>query len=66
MRANEAQIGIRFAGPDKLVHLIKAGEVVPSLGRGLMVVIGFEPPESVMVSKNPTLTCPQERVHSLS
>ena len=31
---HEAPIGVRFAGCDKLVHLIGAGEVVPRLGRG--------------------------------
>ena len=31
---HEAQIGVRFAGSDKLVHLIEAGEVVQRLGRG--------------------------------
>ena len=32
---HEAKIGVRFAGTDKLVHLIEAGEVVPRLGRGI-------------------------------
>ena len=32
---HEAKIGVRFAGPDQLVHLIEAGEVAPRLGRGL-------------------------------
>ena len=32
IRANEPQIGVRFAGPDQLVHLIGLGEVVPRLG----------------------------------
>ena len=31
---HEAQIGIRFASPDKLVHLAQAGEVVKRLGAG--------------------------------
>ena len=31
---HETQIGVRFASPDQLVHLIEAGEVVPRLGRG--------------------------------
>ena len=31
---HEAQIGVRFAGLDKLVHLIGLGEVVQRLGRG--------------------------------
>ena len=31
---HETQVGVRFAGPDKLVHLIEAGEVVQRLGRG--------------------------------
>ena len=31
---HEAQIGVRFTGPDKLVHLIGAGEVGQRLGRG--------------------------------
>ena len=31
---HEAQIGVRFAGRDKLVHLIGLGEVVARLGRG--------------------------------
>ena len=31
---HEAEIGVRFAGRDKLVHLIEAGEVVHRLGRG--------------------------------
>ena len=30
---HETQVGVRFAGPDKLVHLIEAGEVVQRLGR---------------------------------
>ena len=34
IRAMKPQIGVRFAGPDKLVHLIEAGEVVQRLGRG--------------------------------
>ena len=29
---HEAEIGVRFAGPDKLVHLIGLGEVVDRLG----------------------------------
>ena len=29
---HEPQISVRFAGPDKLVHLIEAGEVAPRLG----------------------------------
>ena len=29
---HEPQIGVRFAGPDQLVHLIGLGEVVPRLG----------------------------------
>ena len=29
---HEAQIGVRFAGRDKLVHLIGLGEVVQRLG----------------------------------
>ena len=29
---HEAQIGVRFAGPDQLVHLVGQGEVVPRLG----------------------------------
>ena len=29
---HEAESRVRFAGPDKLVHLIEAGEVVPRLG----------------------------------
>ena len=32
---HESQIGVRFAGPDKLIHLIGLGEVVPCLGRSL-------------------------------
>ena len=31
---HEAQIGVRFTGPNKLVHLVGLGEVVPRLGRG--------------------------------
>ena len=31
---HEAEIGVRFAGCDKLVHLIGLGEVVQRLGRG--------------------------------
>ena len=31
---HEAEIGGRFAGPDKLIHLVEAGEVVQRLGRG--------------------------------
>ena len=31
---HESQVGVRFAGADKLVHLIGLGEVVPRLGRG--------------------------------
>ena len=34
---HEAQIGIRFASPDKLVHLAQAGEVVKRLGAGWRV-----------------------------
>ena len=30
---HEAEIGVRFAGRSKLIHLIGAGEVVPRLGR---------------------------------
>ncbi len=30
---HEAEIGVRFAAPDKLVHLIGLGEVVQRLGR---------------------------------
>ena len=30
---HETEIGVRFAGPDKLVDLIEAGEVVSGLGR---------------------------------
>ena len=33
----KAQIGVRFTGPDQLVHLIGLGEVVPRLGRGVAV-----------------------------
>ena len=36
---HEAQIGVRFTGPDKLVHLIGLSEVMPSLGRGLEVFL---------------------------
>ena len=32
---HETEIGIRFAGPNQLVHLIGLGEVVPRLGRGV-------------------------------
>ena len=32
---HEAEIGVRFAGRNKQVHLIGLGEVVPRLGRGL-------------------------------
>ena len=28
-------IGVRFAGPDKLIHLVEAGEVVQRLGRSV-------------------------------
>ncbi len=31
----ETELGVRFAGPDKLIHLIGLGEVVPHLGRGV-------------------------------
>ena len=31
---HETQIGIRFAGPDKLIHLVEAGVMVQRLGRG--------------------------------
>ena len=31
---HEAEIGVRFAGSDKLVHLIGNGEASPRLGRG--------------------------------
>ena len=31
---HEAQVRVRFAGRNKLVHLIEAGEVVQRLGRG--------------------------------
>ena len=31
---HETKIGVRFAGPDKLIHLVEAGEVVQRLGRG--------------------------------
>ena len=33
---HEAPVGVRFAGADKLVHLIGKGEVVPRLGRGVV------------------------------
>ena len=32
---HEAPVRVRFAGPDKLVHLVEAGEVVERLGRGV-------------------------------
>ena len=32
---HEAHVGVRFTSPDKLVHLIESGEVVPRLGRRL-------------------------------
>ena len=32
---HETKIGVRFTGPDKLVHLIEAGKVVQRLGRGV-------------------------------
>ena len=32
---HKAEIGVRFAGRNKLVHLIGLGEVVLRLGRGL-------------------------------
>ena len=32
---HEAQIGVRFAGRDKLVYLIGLGEALPCRGRGL-------------------------------
>ena len=32
---HEAEVGVRFAGPDKLVHLIGKGEAAPRLGRGV-------------------------------
>ena len=32
---HEAQIGVRFAGGNKLVHLIGLGEVVARLGRSV-------------------------------
>ena len=32
---HEAQIGVRFTGPDKLIHLIGLGEASPRLGRGI-------------------------------
>ena len=32
---HEAQIGAREAGPNQLVHLIEAGEMVQCLGRGV-------------------------------
>ena len=35
IRAMKPMIGVRFAGRDKLVHLIGLGEVVPRLGRGI-------------------------------
>ena len=35
IRAMEAQIGVRFAGRDKLIHLIGLGEVVARLGRSV-------------------------------
>ena len=31
---HEAHVGVRFAGRNKLVHLVGLGEVVPRLGRG--------------------------------
>ena len=34
---HEAEIGVRFAGRDKLVYLIGLGEAPPRLGRGLKV-----------------------------
>ena len=33
--AHETEIGVRFAGRDKLVHLVGLGEVVACLGRGV-------------------------------
>ena len=30
---HETEVGVRFTGPDKLVHLVGLGEVVPRLGR---------------------------------
>ena len=33
---HEAESGVCFAGPDKLVHLVEAGEVVYRLGRGFV------------------------------
>ena len=33
VRAMKPRAGVRFTGPDKLVHLIGNGEVVPRLGR---------------------------------
>ena len=32
---HEAEIRVRFAGRNKLIHLIEAGEVVNRLGRGV-------------------------------
>ena len=32
---HETRIGVRFAGPDKLVHLVGLSEVVSRLGRGV-------------------------------
>ena len=32
---HEAESGVRFAGRDKLVHLVGLGEVVERLGRGV-------------------------------
>ena len=40
---HEAQIGIRFASPDKLVHLAQAGEVVKRLGAGWRVFFTVPP-----------------------
>ena len=40
-RAMKPEIGVCFTGPDKLVHLIEAGEVVPGLGRQLILRHGF-------------------------
>ena len=31
---HEASLGVRFAGPDELAHLIGNGEASPRLGRG--------------------------------
>ena len=52
---HEAEIGVRFAGRDKLIHLISLGEVVQRLGRGMSAFTGpSRPPKTSPMGRNPS------------